>query len=161
MAHTTSLRDDILTSGERYLTTPREPIAQAQMHFQVQGQRLTYDGPALPKWVEPTIRSLEERWAGVDGWDGYDGKPTDLRCATQLLNYLLLVLRNDSTPPLVTPLADGGLQAEWYKANVDLEIVVPANEPARYYFCDPSLGSDEASELTSDFSRLRKLVARF
>ena len=87
------------------------------------------DNFSVPKWVASVIYSMNERWGTNQGWDTYDARPTDLDHAIKLLNYLLKILPNEVVAPVITPLADGGLQAEWHRGDKDVEFVVPYNEP--------------------------------
>jgi hypothetical protein len=95
------------------------------------------------------------------GWDSYQAKPTDVRCVARLLNYLSIVMRENSTPPIVTPLSDGGVQAEWHQHNEDLELVVQADEPARYYYYNAAAEEEEEEELELNYPRVQQLIDRF
>lgn len=134
--------------------------------FQIGGQpvRLTYTGSGadLPAWALPVLQSLSERWGIEPGWDSYDAKPTDLQHAVQLLNYLSALLRDGSTPPVITPLSDGGVQAEWHRSSQDLEIVVPVGEPPRFYYYNASTEKEEEGELVQQhFEQVRALIDKF
>lgn len=104
-------------------------------------------GTAMPSWFEPVINSMSERWGSYQGWDSYDAKPTDTKLAEKLLNYLSELMPSEAIAPIITPLADGGLQAEWHRGDKDIEIVVPFGEPARYYYFDAEADLEEEEEL--------------
>lgn len=104
-------------------------------------------GTVVPPWVEPVINSMSERWGSYQGWDSYDAKPTDTKHAEKLLNYLTEIMLPEAVAPIITPLADGGLQAEWHRGEKDVEIVVPFGEPARYYYFDAEADLEEEEEL--------------
>jgi hypothetical protein len=118
-------------------------------------------GTGLPTWATPVLRSLSERWGVRPGWDGYDAKPTDLKHVVRLLNYLSAFMQDGATPPTITPLSDGGLQAEWHRQNRDLEIVVPADEPARYYYYNAATDEEEERDLESNSARVQELIEQF
>lgn len=109
--------------------------------------KLTIEGNTTPLWFQPVIDSMSERWGALAGWDSYDARPTDLLHAIKLLNYLSQILPAEAAAPIITPLADGGLQAEWHRGNKDLEVVVPFGEPARYYYFDAETDLEEEKEL--------------
>ena len=113
------------------------------------------DSSTMPLWFEPVIDSMSERWGALAGWDSYDARPTDLDHAIKLLNYLSQILPNKAVAPIITPLADGGLQAEWHRGDKDIEIVVPFDEPARYYYFDATTDAEEEEELEENFQVLR------
>ncbi len=120
---------------------------------------LTYSGEGIPDWVQPTLRSLGDRWGVESCWDGYASKPTQPEHVERLLNCLSSILQNDSPAPEVVPLSDGGMQAEWHLNGCDFEIVVAAGEPTRYYFFNSRNGEEEEGDLNSNDSRVRDLVA--
>lgn len=105
------------------------------------------DGTTMPSWFGPVIGSMSERWGVLAGWDSYDARPTDLQHAIKLLNHLSQILPDKAKAPIITPLADGGLQAEWHRGGKDMEIVVPFGEPARYYYFDAETDLEEEEEL--------------
>lgn len=120
---------------------------------------LTYSGERPPDWAWPVLRSLETRWGVDPGWDGYTSKPTQVEYVEQLLNCLSSLLQNNSPAPDVIPLSDGGMQAEWHLKGTDLEIVVAADAPPRYYLFNHADGEEEEGDLNSNFSRVQDLVA--
>lgn len=126
------------------------------MHISVGSQeiKLTIQG-TTPLWFEPVITSMSKRWGFRPGWDSYDARPTDLEHAIKLLNYLSQILPNKAVAPIITPLADGGLQAEWHHGDKDIEIVVPFGEPARYYYFDATADVEEEDKLEENFKILR------
>jgi hypothetical protein len=115
----------------------------------------------LPSWAPHVFRSLVERWGVKEGWDSYNAKPTDMQHVVKLLNYLTLVMHEDSTSPIITPLTDGGVQAEWHGNNERLEIVAPADEVSTYYHYDACTGQEEEAPLDPSVARLRDLIAHF
>jgi hypothetical protein len=119
------------------------------------------DGRGLPEWAAPTLRSLSERWGMEPGWDTYNAEPTDARLAGKLFGYLLTLMHGHSTPPVITPLSDGGLQAEWHHNNQHLEIVVSADDAPAYFYSNPANHQEEEHELEQSFSRVRDLISRF
>jgi hypothetical protein len=69
-------------------------------------------------------------------------------------------MADSSTPPIITPLWDGGVQATWHRNNKDLEVVVSADEPPTYYFHDATAGEEE-EELEPNLARVRTLIRQF
>jgi len=114
----------------------------------------------LPSWFVPVLRSLLERRGVSPGWDSYDAKPTDAELAARLLTYLFELMRDNSTPPIITPLWDGGVQATWHRSGKDLEIVVSADEPPTYYFRDEA-ADEEEEQLEPNRSRVQALIQQF
>jgi hypothetical protein len=117
-------------------------------------------GAGLPPWVVPVLRSLSERRGMEPGWDSYDAKPTESRHIDRLLTYLFALMGDNSTPPIITPLWDGGVQATWHRNNTDLEIVVSADEPPMYYFRNATNDDEEEEELAPNLARARALIVQ-
>lgn len=118
-------------------------------------------GTGLPAWAASVLHSLSERWGVKPGWDSYDAKATDREYVVRLLNYLSALMQDTSTPPIVTPLSDGGVQAEWHRQNKDLEIVVPADHPARYYYYNAATEEEEEEDLDSNHAHVQDLIRQF
>jgi hypothetical protein len=119
----------------------------------------TFSG-GLPKWASPVLQSVSERWGARPGWDGYQAKPTNPRLVVRLLNILSDLLRDDSLSPHITPLADGGVQAEWHRREQDLEIVVPAEEGATYYYFNNTTRKEEEADLNGNYAHIQDLIGR-
>jgi hypothetical protein len=166
-AATTSYADvaDVFARRERQSTVFFPEFKRRIVHIQVGDRRgvVTYPGSgAEPQpWLAPVLRSLSERWGVKPGWDSYDAKPTDVRHAARLLTYLFELMGPNSTPPTMTPLWDGGVQATWHRNSNDLEIVVSADEPPTYFFRDAATGHEEEKELAPNLARLRALISQF
>lgn len=115
-----------------------------------------------PPWLVPVLRSLLERRGVKPGWDSYDAKPTDAEHAGRLLAHLFRLMRDNSKPPIITPLCDGGVQATWHRTGKDLEIVVSADEPPSYYFRNEANDEEEEEQLEANrFQRVRALIQQF
>lgn len=78
------------------------------------------DAPAV-------VNSLRQRFAAVrrlqDGWDGPTSKAPDAQVLTRAAKLLdgILVNLNHLEAPHIVPVADGGIQAEWYSASHRME----------------------------------------
>jgi hypothetical protein len=157
---------DVFARRERQPTalSPLEPkLTTVSIQFKNTVIFITYpdSGAGLPPWVIPVLRSLSERRGTKPGWDSYDAKPTESRHIDRLMSYLFALMANSSTPPLITPLWDGGVQATWHRNNADFEMVVSADEPPMYYFHDATSGDEEEEELAPNLARARALIHQF
>jgi len=156
---------DVFARLERQSTALSPELKQRTVHIQFGDRRgvVTYpSSSAEPRpWVVPVLCSLSERWGMESGWDSYDAKPTDARHAARLLTYLFELMRENSMPPTMTPLWDGGVQATWHRNSNDLEIVVSADEPPMYFFRNAATGEEEEKELVPNRARVRDLIGQF
>ena len=156
---------DPFVPRERQVTVFFPPPKPRIVHIQVGDRRGVFTYPASgaePRpWVSHVLRSLLERWGRKPGWDSYDAKPTDVRHAARLLTHLFALMDPDSTPPTMTPLWDGGVQATWHRNSNDLEIVVSADEPSTYFFRDAATGEEEEEALEPNLAHVRALIQQF
>lgn len=74
-----------------------------------------------PKWFEPTIAAMANLPWDEDDWND-DAKRTQPNAAAILLVLLAKILDADSPPPIIVPTWRGGVQAEWHRNSVDLEL---------------------------------------
>ncbi len=123
---------------------------------------LTYNsvGEGLPRWAKPVLQSLAERWGSTPGWDTYHAKPTSQTHVVKLLNILSDLMYDDSRPPLITPLTDGGVQAEWHHNTVDLEIVVSADDNPTFYYFNRRTNEEQEGDLEPNYAHVQDLIGR-
>jgi hypothetical protein len=123
---------------------------------------LTYTSSdrGLPRWATAVLQSLSLRWGLRQGWDGYHAEPTNPQLVVKLLNILSDLMQHDYRPPQVTPLADGGAQAEWHSGGQDLEIVVRADEEAAYYYFNEASGVEEEGDIEPKYAHVQDLIGR-
>jgi hypothetical protein len=154
-------RTDALARRERRATTASETLPhRVTVRIPLNGEsvELAYLDSALPEWAKPVLASLPDRWGATPGWDGYLAKPTSLQLVVRLLNILSTVMQDGYRPPEITPLADGGAQAEWHRNGQDLEIVVPADDEPSYYFFNHATGEEQEGVLEGHEIRIRDLI---
>jgi hypothetical protein len=164
-AATTSPYADVFARRERQSTASyRQPKTKTvYVEYQNRSGVVTYPDSTTepPPWLVPVLRSLLERRGVNPGWDSYDAKPTDAGHAARLLTYLFRLMRDNSKPPMITPLWDGGVQATWHHTGKDLEIVVSASGSPTYYFRDEAADEEEEEELEPNRSRVQALIQQF
>jgi hypothetical protein len=113
----------------------------------------------LPRWAGPVLQSLSDRWGARPGWDSYRAQPTNPQLVVKLLNILSDLMQQNYLPPQITPLADGGVQAEWHSRGQDLEIVVTAHEQPTYYYFNHA-GAEEEAEIDPNYAHVQNLIGR-
>ena len=153
---------DVLARKERYEAISLPQPRRFTIRLPVEGGPIdliytSFDN-SLPKWAKPVLASLTDRWGVLPGWDSYQAKPTDPQLVLRLLNILSDLMQDTSLPPQITPLADGGVQAEWHHNQRDLEIVVSAADEPTYYYYDQVSGQEEEGDLDPNYARVQDLI---
>lgn len=96
-------------------------------HFLVTADQTTVSAT----WFKPTISGLGALLGLSPETHGDRGIPSDLRQVQNALAFLMLALPADAAPPSLSPLNDGGIQAEWHRGGLDVEIVFSGDEEER------------------------------
>ena len=120
--------------------------------------------PALPAmvarpWLEPTIQAMLALPWDNDNWND-DAAATHPRAAATLLTVLVIVLDDATPPPAIIPTWRGGVQAEWHRNGVDLEIEADPDGALEYYFRSPTEEYEESAlPNIEQLTRLARSVA--
>jgi len=162
---TTTQAADVFARRQRRTTPitipePRPLTVRLSIDGEPMDLKYTSFNGALPPWAGAVLQSISERWGVRPGWDSYQAKPTNPNLVVKLLNILSDLLGDNSPSPQITPLADGGVQAEWHRHDQDLEIVVPAEEEANYYYFNSMTCAEEEADLNSNHAHIQDLVGR-
>jgi len=160
---TTTQWADVFSRRDRRETTISMPtLRRLTVRLSIEGGPIdfTYSSfdAGLPRWASPVLQSLSERWGARPGWDSYQAAPTNPQFVVKLLNILSDLMQENSLPPQITPLADGGAQAEWHQQAQDLEIVVPAVEDPTYYYFNRTTKEEEEAALDPNYAHVQDLI---
>lgn len=121
---------------------------------------LASTAPALPTmdsppWFEPTIQAMLALPWDNDNWND-DAAATHPGAAATLLTVLVSVLDNATPPPDIVPTWRGGVQAEWHRNGVALEIEADPDGALEYYF--RSLTEEYEESVLPNIERLTRLA---
>ena len=87
-----------------------------------------------PPWLFPFLAALHRAAQLESNWDSYGAIPVRARTVIGSVSVMDRIMQDDSPEPSVVPLADGGVQLEWHRGGVDLEIEVGSDgRPSGYY----------------------------
>ncbi len=75
-----------------------------------------------PRWVGKVVRRLVELLDLPERWDGRDAKRVQTQTAFYASTFLGSVCSPSTAEPQIVPTIAGGLQIEWHKNNVDIEL---------------------------------------
>ncbi len=125
----------------------------------------TVSGTLVGSGNEPTslwtvLDSLQRLADLPPGWDSYGAKPLAATAVRRLLNLAPVLLPPDGPEPTVVTTRSGGIQLEWHKGGVDLEVEVPPSDPISFLYADAA--ADEELEGTGalDQSLIERAFSR-
>ena len=109
--------------------------------FELQDHKLEIRFDSAPelrdaKWFLPTRDALAALLQNSD-----IGIPNSRPSETSVigaLNILAKILDSSAPPPAVVPTYEGGVQVEWHRNGVDLEIEINPDGNAEYFFASPN-----------------------
>jgi hypothetical protein len=122
--------------------------------------------PSDPKpmelaWLGDTVKGLGNTLSLSRGWDTYDGAPVSARSVQRALAFLVGFLEPSSPTPAVVPLSDGGVQMEWHRGGLDIELTFSPREAAELYVRDLETGDEWEGDATPELvEQVRPLLAR-
>ncbi len=107
------------------------------------------------KWFNPTLQAVAALPWRTDNWTS-GGTRTQLAAVAKMLSLLAKILDNRTPPPNVVPTWRGGVQVEWHRNSVYLEIEVDPHEEMEYFF--KSSTEENEGVAWSDLDRLTEYV---
>jgi len=106
-------------------------------------------GQPLPSWFDALMLGFVDSLTLPPNWDSYGGGPVDVEVIHAAMNCMNSVLAPQSPAPRVVPLSSGGVQLEWHRKGIDLEIVFQRDEQASFYYRNRTTGDEGDYELRS------------
>ena len=85
------------------------------------------------EWFNPTLQAMAALPWRTDNWTA-GGKRTQRVAVVKMLSLLAKILDNRTLPPNVVPTWRGGVQVEWHRNGVYLEIEADPHEEMEYFF---------------------------
>jgi len=98
------------------------------------------EGPAIYKveapdaspWYRAALDRISDLTALAVGWNGYDALEVKADMAIDAAAFLAKVAFPGIASPSIVPLADGGVQVEWHRGGLDIEVAFSDEEPGVY-----------------------------
>jgi hypothetical protein len=88
--------------------------------------------PDASPWYEAALDQISDLTGLAVGWNGYDAREVKADMAIPAAAFLAKVAFPGIAAPSITPLADGGVQVEWHRGGLDIEIAFSDDEPGVY-----------------------------
>ena len=140
-----------------YSSTAREKWAEVLLLRN--GSLVVSDSQEKPPWVESAFLKIQELLYLEAGWDGYDGKSVIGDTARKAVVMLFELMSSGTKTPWIVPTVHGGLQMEWHKSQVDLEIEIKPDTTASVFY----VNEQDGKQLNEPFdaAKVRLLLNEF
>jgi hypothetical protein len=116
-------------------------------------------GQPLPAWFDPAMQGFVDLLALPPNWDSYGAGAIDLKVVHDAMNVINGLLGPTSPAPRVVPLSSGGLQLEWHRQGVDLEVVFDQDEEPFFYYRNRATGDESEHALPENSGLLRSIIS--
>lgn len=161
-----------LTDAQRVLITPGAVTAsetsstgftRSAATFSAGGSGASAPAPSWlnpqhkPAWLDPTVERLAHLLGLAADWDSCGAQAVDPEKADLALNTLLAVMNAESPPPAIVPTSNGGIQLEWHRSGIDLEIEPVSFNRIEFYTRTPD-GDEREGAWAYDLTDLRNLI---
>jgi hypothetical protein len=113
----------------------------------------TADAPRRPAWLHPLITRLEQVLSLQADWDTYGAMAVRPHEASRVLDFLRRVLGRDTPAPSLVPTGDGGIQLEWHRAGLDIEVLFSGSDDEGLYVRDLQTGEEWEGPPVEGFRR--------
>ena len=155
---------DHFSKTDRHLISGYEQPVQVVRKYYSRGQEYLIEwrdyGQALPGWFDPLIQGFVDLLTLPPNWDSYGAGPIDPGLVREALNFMNDLLGPSSLAPRVMPLSSGGLQLEWHRKPIDLEVVFDRGEEPFFYFRNRATAEETEQTLPENSRLLRAIIDR-
>lgn len=114
---------------------------------------------SIPKWLDKARNDLNALLNLPGNWDGAGAVPLQLQAATTALRLMSPFMSDDCPFPAIVPTNVGGLQLEWHRRGVDLELRIEPTGQASYFFEDLKSGESQEHIVGSNLMDMRGVLS--
>lgn len=135
-------RGSFRTTTRGSVTVPSPDVTVVVYGRQVAQRAGGGDSPAPSEAIWEAIRQASELVELPTGWNSYDAKPVSREAIRAAIAFLIETASAEPTvaAPAVVPTVRGGLQLEWHRQGVDLEIEFESDATCSWYAEDRKSG---------------------
>ena len=99
-----------------------------------------------PVWLYEVLHEITVLARLPANWDSYGGRPLDGATAVAAIRLLAQIMGDDSPAPSVVPTSLGGIQLEWHRGEIDLEIQIDPEEKVDAWYHSRTTGEEWEGE---------------
>jgi hypothetical protein len=113
-----------------------------------------FDAP----WFKATLVNFGRLGDHISGGESISSRPINASSAARLIGFLSQSLEQHAAAPSLAPLTEGGIQAEWHRGGLDVEILISDDDAESGVFVRDKATGDEI-EFPLDPDRFRATVS--
>jgi hypothetical protein len=108
----------------------------------------------MPPWFPPVIDRIKELSSLPPNWDEHGASAIEAEHLAKALVFLAEVMRPKTPTPALVPIGNGGVQVEWHRAGLDVEVPFSKDDQPDLYCYDMESGEEWEGPATIGFSEL-------
>ena len=129
--------------------------------FRKEGGELTVDIPyAAPETLRSAVDRAIELLKLPSGWNSHNAQPVSETAARRTVEFLMEYLVGGVAAPVVVPTVRGGLQLEWHRNSVDIEVEFSTDGDAVLFVEDGTTGKSVETDVAGHGSQVRRWLRR-
>jgi hypothetical protein len=148
-----------------YVLKRQEPVLLPRKRvYYSRGQAYTIEWREFrqppPAWFDPLMQGFVDLLTLPPDWNSYGAGAIDQNIVLYAMNLINGLLGPTSPAPRVVPLSSGGLQLEWRRQGIDLEVVFDRDERPFFYYRNRVTGEDSEHGIPEDSGLLRSIIGK-
>jgi len=116
-----------------------------------------YEQP-LPAWFDPLMQGFVDLLTLPNNWNSYGAGPIDSALIHEAMEFMNNLLGPSNPAPRMVPLSSGGLQIEWHRKGIDLEVVFDSGEEPYFYYRNRMNGEESEHTLRENIHLLSSII---
>src|SRR5271166_6000708 len=155
---------DYFSSGDRLLVSVfQQPVLiRRKRAYYSRGQAYGIEwqdyGQPLPAWFDPLMQGFVDLLPLPTDWDSYGAGAIDQNIVRHAMTFASGLLGTTSPAPRVVPLSSGGVQLEWHRQGIDLEVVFDRDEQPFFFYRSRVTGEEAEHLLPENVGILRNII---
>jgi len=153
---------DHFSKADRLLISAQPVLLRRKRTYYSRGQVYTVEwqdyGQPLPGWFDPIMQGFVDVLTLPPDWNSYGAGAIDPKIVLYAMTFMNGLLVPSTPAPRVVPLSSGGLQVEWHRQGLDLEIVFDRDEQPIFTYRNRVNEEDSEHALPNDIGLLRSII---
>jgi hypothetical protein len=147
-------RRDTLTEDQRFIAFDLEFANGERLQVKLVGSGQE------PTSLWHALNRIEHLSRLPSGWDSYGARPLSARAVRRSFELFSLLLDDRTPEPNVIPTREGGLQFEWHRQGIDLEVTCESSGVVSYYYADSKSGEEREGVNGATRQAVRDILRR-